>query len=406
MSGNRPLCLATAGLIAVGATTAQAQSQCAQSYEIQPGDTLYQVAQQCRVTLSRIMDLNPSIDPRSISVGTEVRLEARSDGTDDAANRPAGDGSTAGGPEQGYRVEQGDTLFSIAQALGVSLFELINANEDVNPFSLAVGELLDVPEADRPGASVSIDPKRGTTDETIALSAQNLRPNDWVTIGVGPQASEWSRVREVQVDDDGSLTARVDVPDWADPGDDLIFVVDTDRGMTFKSSVFDVVPGDDDGAGDGDDGGDGGERMVLEGHVRQGAECVVLRTPGGETWSLVSDEVDFTTGEYVEVEGRRADASFCMQGVGTLDVTRIEEVPPPGDDGGDRMTLEGRVARGTECYTLKTADGEIWSLTSAEVEFTQGEYVEVTGTEADASFCMQGVGTLEVSSIEEVPPPR
>lgn len=405
MTPIRPLCLATAGLIvAAGATAAQAQSRCGATYEIEPGDTLYSIAQQCRVTLAHIIDLNPSVDPRSLSVGADIRLEERASagiGTGTGTGTTGGVSTSARADARTYRVEQGDTLFSIAQALGVSLFELMNENEELDPFRLAVGELLELPVGDQPGASVSIDPNRGTTAETVALSAHNLRPNDWVTIGAGPRASEWSRIREAQVGGDGTLTTRVEVPDWADPGDDLVFVVDTDRGMTFKSGVFDVVARDD----GTDDGQEPGERMVLEGHVRQGAECVVLRTPGGNTWSMVSDDVDFTTGEYVEVEGRRAEASFCQQGVGTIDVARIREVRPP-QDGDDRMTLEGRVARGVECYTLKTPEGEIWSLTSSQIEFTQGEYVEVTGQEAEASFCMQGVGTLQVSGIEEVPPPR
>lgn len=288
------------------------------------------------------------------------------------------------------------------------MFELINANDEVNPFALAVGELLDVPGRDRPGASVWIAPNSGTMRDEVTLKARNLRPGDWVTVGVGPRSSEWRRIDEVQVNADGTLTASVEVPDWADPGDDLIFVVDTDRGMTFKSGVFDVI------ARDGDDGrtGDGGqdrERMALQGRVRQGAECTILRTPDGNTWSMVSDDVESTVGEYVEVRGTRAEASFCMQGIGTIDVSSIEEVAPPQDSGdGDQagMTLEGRVARGAECYRLKTPDGDTWSLTSSNADFTEGEYLEVSGRKADMSVCIQGIGTLQVSSIDEVQPPR
>jgi len=54
---------------------------------------------------------------------------------------------------------------------------------------------------------------------------------------------------------------------------------------------------------------------------------MVLRTSDGDTWSLTSDDVRFTEGEYVEVSGTRADMSFCQQGTGTVDVNRIREVP-------------------------------------------------------------------------------
>lgn len=77
MTSIRPIPLAVAGLIAASATGAGAHSSpCGASYEVRPSDTLCSIAQQCRVTLSSIMDLNPSVDPRSLSVGEDIRLEA------------------------------------------------------------------------------------------------------------------------------------------------------------------------------------------------------------------------------------------------------------------------------------------------------------------------------------------
>lgn len=313
MQTTNPATAAAAALVlAAGlAASADAQSRCGASYEVEPGDTLYGISQSCRMTLARIMDLNPSLgDPRDIAVGTELRLEAG----DDAA--PASDGGAAPAPDGGYRVRQGDTLYSIARALGVGLVELIGENPDVEPFALAVGELLDVP-GDGPGAAVSIEPRSGPPGTEVTVRARNLRPNDWVTVGVGPRASEWSALREVQADAQGALSAEVEVPDWAEPEQMLIFVVDTDRGLTLKSGAFDVAA-EDDRPG----------RLALEGRVGEGAECPTLTTPDGDTWSLVGD-VSFTPGEYVEVVGRKAEMSFCMAGAGTIEVSSIDEVAPP-----------------------------------------------------------------------------
>ena len=305
---SRPLFVATAGLL-LGASGAFAQSPCGASYQVERGDTLYSIAQSCRVALARIMDLNPALgDPRDIAVGTELQLQADSDGDAPAPTE-----------DEQCRVREGDTLYSIAEALGVSLIELISANENVDPTQLIVGNLLEVP-GDEAGATVTVSPDGGTIDQKVIVRARNLRPNDWVTIGAGERASEWRSLREVQVGPGGDLSAEVDVPDWPDANDDLIFVVDTDRGVTFKSGVFDVV------AAEGNDG------MMLEGRVRQGTECDTLRTPDGDTWSLVSDTVAFTAGEYVEVEGSRAEVSICMEGVGTLDVQEIRHVEPPARD--------------------------------------------------------------------------
>ncbi|EAQ03760.1 gamma-D-glutamyl-L-diamino acid endopeptidase I [Pseudooceanicola batsensis HTCC2597] len=373
--------IATAGL----ATVASAQSRCGQSYTIQPGDTLYRVSQQCRVSLARIMDLNPSLgDPRDISVGTRLQLVSGA-GQNGAPPRDRGDQ---------YRVESGDTLAEVAERFGVSLFELISENDDVNPFALAVGELLDIP-GDGPAASIGLSTDNGPPGSRVTIDARNLRPSDYVTIGVGPQASEWEALREARVDGDGRLSADLRVPEWSEPGDDLIFVVDTDRGLTLKSGVFDVTRSEP-----------LPRTVTLEGRVDEGTECPVLRTRDGDRYALTSRSVGITPGEYVRIEGRRADMAFCMNGVDTVRVTEIEEVAPPRDDAGesDGMRVEGRVRDGVECPLLVTPDGDHYALAS-DRGVTVGEYVEVRGTRAEMSFCQQGQATITVDSIREVSPP-
>ena len=140
--------LTVSGLALMGmGGTAAAQGVCGDSYSIRPGDTLFEVSQRCRVGLTRIYDLNPRIDPRDLRIGQTVQLTA-----DSTARN--GERSGYGAPGQ-YQVEPGDTPYSIAQALGVSLLELLLANEDIDPLRLAVGDVLDVPGADRsPGFKV------------------------------------------------------------------------------------------------------------------------------------------------------------------------------------------------------------------------------------------------------------
>lgn len=305
-------------LLALGicafAAPATAQSRCGATYEIQPGDTLYQVTQQCRVSLSRIYDLNEIGNPRDIAVGTELRLAADAEYGDDGTTRSGGSVNAG----NSYRVEEGDTPYAIAQALGVSLMSLLAENEDLDPLRLAVGETLDVPDGDRT-AAFNVSPLSGQPGQEIDVTARGLTPNAYVTLGAGLQSSEWQVLRDDQVSADGELRTEVQVPTWADEGDILTFVIDTDQGVTLKSRDFDVV----DGRADYDDGE--GE-TTLTGRVERGVECYTLTTSDGDLWSLVSDEVNFTAGERVEVSGDRADMSFCQQGIGTLDVETIEEV--------------------------------------------------------------------------------
>lgn len=308
---------------ALAASGAAADTRCGVSYTIQPGDTLYSVAQQCRVALATIMDFNPNLDVDAIPVGARIQL----------AEGPGSDGETDGAAPreeaQGrYRVEAGDTAYSIAATLGLTLQELMAENPDLDPLSMAIGEVLNLPEGDR-SATVNLSRHSGPPGSEVTVMARDLRPHDWVTIGAGPRSSEWQRIREVQVAADGELRTGVEVPEWADPSDVLTFVVDTDRGMTYKSGDFEVTAraGDDRGS----DGGDDGDEMALEGRVNEGVECYTLTTPDGDRYALVSDDVDFTAGEYVEIEGERAGASICMQGQATVDVSEIREVRAPGD---------------------------------------------------------------------------
>ncbi len=49
-----------------------------------------------------------------------------------------------------YKIERGDTMYSIAQKYGISLQELMKSNPDVNPHALQVGSYLYVPLKDKP----------------------------------------------------------------------------------------------------------------------------------------------------------------------------------------------------------------------------------------------------------------
>ncbi|WP_164516281.1 LysM peptidoglycan-binding domain-containing protein [Minwuia thermotolerans] len=402
-----------AGAMLAGAATAHS-GQCGGSYEIQSGDTLYEVTQKCRIGLSRVMELNPAIDPRALSIGQSVRLKAEGhvhsqagrdeDGGDDGRQAPDGDNlNPAPAPDArgSYRVESGDTAYGIARRLGISLMELLNANEDINPLALAAGEVLEVPTGDR-SAGFSIEPHRGPAGADVAVRAHNLRPDDWVTVGVGPASSEWEALDQARTSSTGRLRTSVAVPDWADPGDVLTFVVDTDRGVTLKSGDFRVVRAEDENERD---------RMTLRGRVRDGVECPVLRTPDGDVWSLTGADANFTAGEYVEVKGRRAGMSFCQQGVGTLEVTAIDEIAPPRDDDGnrdagllDRAFVTGPwTAKGSDCSrpdfdVTRYPGGGLAVETSVDGRARTGDVALYD----DASFVFdQGGGRFEIESRGE-----
>ncbi len=75
------------------------------------------------------------------------------------------------------------------------------------------------------------------------------------------------------------------------------------------------------------------QRVTKEGRIEQGTECLVLATPDGERWAFNQPEAaDFGVGNYVEIVGEVADASFCMEGEGTIVPQSIAALQPPARD--------------------------------------------------------------------------
>lgn len=71
--------------------------------------------------------------------------------------------------------------------------------------------------------------------------------------------------------------------------------------------------------------------IIVKGRIGEGVECPLLTTPDGRKYALSLGDSGFGPGDYVRIEGEIADASFCMQGEGTLIPQKIETAtPPPG----------------------------------------------------------------------------
>lgn len=129
-----------AAAVALGVSApAAAQSQCGDSYTIESGDTLYSIAQRCRTSLDAIVRANDEIsDPSAIRVGWTIRIP---NGADSASNR-----QPASRPaDQTYTVQRGDTLYAIAQRLGVTVSDLLAENTGIDPRALFTGQPIRIP---------------------------------------------------------------------------------------------------------------------------------------------------------------------------------------------------------------------------------------------------------------------
>ncbi|MCG0274900.1 MAG: LysM peptidoglycan-binding domain-containing protein [Thermosediminibacteraceae bacterium] len=103
------------------------------TYIVQPGDTLYSIAQRTGVTVDQIVRLNNIQDPNRIFPGQMLLLPPEAQLPD----VPPGFFR--------YTIRSGDTLYSIARRYGTTVSALINANPGIDPNNLRIGQQILVP---------------------------------------------------------------------------------------------------------------------------------------------------------------------------------------------------------------------------------------------------------------------
>ncbi|UQZ33067.1 hypothetical protein C2I18_05540 [Paenibacillus sp. PK3_47] len=104
---------------------------------VKQGDSLYALSQKYGVPLQKIVEANPQIsNPDALTVGEKVKI-------------PAAPVAVPDNNELYYKhtVKQGDTLWKLSKAWGITLKELIDANPQLkNPNALLTGEVVNIPK--------------------------------------------------------------------------------------------------------------------------------------------------------------------------------------------------------------------------------------------------------------------
>lgn len=99
-------------------------------WRVKAGDTLFLIAAEVRSSAAELLRLNPGIDPSNIRVGTLVCLPYELP--------PCASGLF-------WTAAPGDTYYTIAQATGTTVEELMALNPTVDPRNLQVGQNICLP---------------------------------------------------------------------------------------------------------------------------------------------------------------------------------------------------------------------------------------------------------------------
>ena len=102
---------------------------------MQPGETLAQIAEQYNVTLTDLIAFNGNTitNPHVVKIGTVLIIPGRTAADVSILNQAT------------YTVQEGDSLLAIAQQFGVTVEELMAANNITNADLLRVGDELIIP---------------------------------------------------------------------------------------------------------------------------------------------------------------------------------------------------------------------------------------------------------------------
>lgn len=290
---------------------AQAFERCGDAIQIQPGNTLLQVARYCGLTVAELMAANPRIsNPNAIQVGQLIYMPGRrvADVPRQNVPQPSPPAGTTG-CGGGVAIRPGDTLARIASRCGTTMAALLRANPQItNPNVIHVGQVVRMPGAGSGQQPPRIVPSPPTVPPFIPA---DLRITGTVTReGISCPALRG---------DDGRVYTLVGVFDPLSPGERVQVVgreaqsATCRQGTTIHVRQLNYV----------------GRPVQPPASVEitgtltwEGTTCPAMRGDDGRLYTLAGDIEDFVPGDRVRVQGPRAETSICMQGT-TLEIRRI-----------------------------------------------------------------------------------
>jgi LysM repeat protein len=217
-------------------------SSCGDTYVVQPGNYLSQIARYCGVPLSTILAYNPQItNPSLIYAGQVIYL-----------NYP---NPNYGFPQTGctYVVQPGDTLAIIAARYGTTVSAILAVNPQIyNPNILYAGQVINLPTGSNcsgttppppnsTNAYATVSSTSVTPGSTVTVSAYNFPANAEVDYRLGRKGQEYSTVVDGKSNSSGYTSANLTIPTTAVYGEQWVVSVQT-TSLPYNQSVTVYTP--------------------------------------------------------------------------------------------------------------------------------------------------------------------
>ncbi len=129
------------------------------TYTVQKGDTFYLIAKKCGVTLSSLLEANNADSNTMLYAGDKITIPSSKSGY------------------TSYTIQKGDTYWTISQKYGISLNDLLVANNAINNSALFIGDVIQIP------SSSGGESSGGSSDNTSTNTPSVTHKTHTVTSG-------------------------------------------------------------------------------------------------------------------------------------------------------------------------------------------------------------------------------